>query len=122
VTHCFLPLLLLFCIQQLAPVISASLVTRKITLAALLDTATLWKWGGAGSPTSTPLLAAQQAVLSSPAAPPTGLLLRQPGGAPALQLGSRPLGFWNGAVSVGMAWLFHLLRSCIMCMLQDAFM
>jgi hypothetical protein len=40
-------------------------------------------------------------------APPTGLLLRQLGGAPALQLGSRPLGFWNGAVSVAMVRLCH---------------
>jgi hypothetical protein len=108
--HCLLPLLLLMLLltlQQLPAVISASVNTRKITLAALLDTATLWKWGGPGSPTSTPLLAAQQAVLSSAAAPPTGLLLRQPGGAPALQLGSRPLGFWNGAVSVTVVQLCY---------------
>ncbi|KAF6263466.1 hypothetical protein COO60DRAFT_411664 [Scenedesmus sp. NREL 46B-D3] len=83
--------------EQLVPVISASINQRKITVAALVDTATLWKWGGPGSPTSTPLLAAAQVELGSLAAPPTGLLLRQPSGAPPLQLGSRPLGFWNGA-------------------------
>lgn len=85
--------------QQVSAVVSASLGSSRLTVAALLDTAMLWQWGGPDSLTSTPMMAATQVQLASSAAPSTGLLLRQPAGAPVLQHGSRPLGFWNGAVS-----------------------
>lgn len=74
---------------------------RSTALVALLDTATLWQYGGPGSNTSAPLLVAQVVQLDAPAPPVTGLPLRQPAGAQPLQLGTRPRGFWNGAVSCG---------------------
>lgn len=74
---------------------------RSIVVAALLDTATLWQYGGPVSNASTPLLVAQVVGLQAPAPPVSGLPLRQPNGAPPLQHGTRPRGFWNGAVSPG---------------------
>jgi hypothetical protein len=71
---------------------------RNLSIVAVLDTGMLWQWGGPGSQTSSPLLTSTRVHINSPAAPPSGLLLRQPDGAPPLQQGSRPRGFLNGAV------------------------
>jgi hypothetical protein len=70
-----------------------------VIVAVLLDTASLWQYGGPLSNASTPLLAAQAVELEAPTPPVTGLPLRQPLGAAALQHGTRPRAFWNGAVS-----------------------
>lgn len=82
-------------------------VGRAVAVLTLLDTATLWQYGGPASNTSAPLLAAQAVQLDAPAPPVTGLPLRQPLGAQPLQLGTRPRGFWNGAVSFLMLLLAH---------------
>lgn len=72
---------------------------RNVGVFALLDTASLWQYGGQGTATNAPLLVGQSVQLEAPAPPVTGLPLRQPQGGQPLQLGTRPRGFWNGAVS-----------------------
>lgn len=74
---------------------------RSVAVFALLDTASLWQYGGPATNTSAPLLVGQAVQLDAPAPPVTGLPLRQPQGAQPLQLGTRPRGFWNGAVRRG---------------------
>lgn len=71
---------------------------HSVAVFALIDTATLWQYGGPATNTSAPLLVGHTVQLEAPLPPVTGLPLRQPAGAQPLQLGTRPRGFWNGAV------------------------
>ncbi|KAF8069613.1 Dclre1a [Scenedesmus sp. PABB004] len=86
-----------FVCEQMPAAPAPAAAARTVVVVALLDTGALWHWGGTDSLTSTPLLAATAVQLDAAPAPTAGLLLRQPDGAPPLQQGSRPQGFWNGA-------------------------
>lgn len=83
---------------------------RSVGVFALVDTASLWQYGGPATNTSAPLLVGQAVQLDAPAPPITGLPLRQPQGAQPLQLGTRPRGLWNGAVRLQASCLLRVKR------------
>jgi hypothetical protein len=80
---------------------------RHIAVFSLLDTASLWQYGGPATNSSGPLLVGHSVQLEGTAPPVTGLPLRQPQGAQPLQLGNRPRGLWNGAVRMADAGDLH---------------
>jgi hypothetical protein len=90
------------CLQLLGHSTTARSHGRSVAVFTLADTASLWQYGGPSTNTSAPLLVAQAVHLEAPPPPVTGLPLRQPQGAQPLQLGTRPRGFWNGAVRLGL--------------------
>jgi hypothetical protein len=92
-----------FALQLVSQLAAARAPGRSVGVFALVDTASLWQYGGPTTNTSAPLLVGQAVQLDAPAPPLTGLPLRQPQAAQPLQLGTRPRGLWNGAVSL-QAW------------------